>query len=582
MPSPSQLPRTRGELETGSTAELRDRAARGFVPKPGRPPLASRPMEALKGLILSGGAGTRLRPITHTSAKQLVPVANKPVLFYGIEALVDAGIDGDRDHHRARDRRRDPRGGRRRLAASAPRSPTSRRTSPAGLAHAVLTAEDFLGDSPFVMYLGDNLLRDGITDLVDAFREHEPEALILLTQVPDPWHYGVAELDGDSRRPPGREAEGPAERHGAGRRLHVHAGDLRRRARRSSPRGAASSRSPTRSSSLIDGGSRVESHTVERLVEGHRPARRHARGQPAGARGPRAPDRGRARRREPGRGPGGDRGRREARALGGPRPGRDRRRRADHRLLRRALHVDRRRTSRSIGSEVEHSILLAGASVSDLAARIEASLLGKRRQARARRGDAEDAADDRRRQRRRSRSREPRVAEMLITGAGGMLGRDTVDAVAARGHAVIGLAAPSSTSPTPRAVEDAIAELRPDAVVNCAAWTDVDGAEARRARAMRVNDTAAGIVSATAAAHGAERPLRLQRLRLRRLEGPRLRRVRPAGRDLRLRALQAGRRDLDRRSPTRATSSSARRGCSAPAARTSSRRCCASASSSRR
>ena len=62
----------------------------------------------------------------------------------------------------------------------------------------MLTAEEFLGDSPFVMYLGDNLLRDGITDLVDAFREHEPEALILLTKVPDPWHYGVAELDGDS------------------------------------------------------------------------------------------------------------------------------------------------------------------------------------------------------------------------------------------------------------------------------------------------------------------------------------------------------------------------------------------------
>jgi glucose-1-phosphate thymidylyltransferase len=71
---------------------------------------------------------------------------------------------------------------------------------PRGLAHAVLTAEPFLGDSPFVMYLGDNLLRDGIIDLVDAFRAQEPDALILLTPVPDPEHYGVAELDGDKVR----------------------------------------------------------------------------------------------------------------------------------------------------------------------------------------------------------------------------------------------------------------------------------------------------------------------------------------------------------------------------------------------
>ena len=206
----------------------------------------------------------------------------------------------DRDHHRAR--RPATRSARRPATArsSAPRSPTSRRTTPAGLAHAVLTAEEFLGGSPFVMYLGDNLLRDGITDLVGAFREHEPEALILLTKVPDPWHYGVAELDGDSRRPPGREAEGPAQRHGAGRRLHVHPGDLRRRPRDRALAAAASSRSPTRSSSLIDSGSQGREPHRRRLVEGHRPARRHARGQPAGARGPRAPDRRRARRRRAG------------------------------------------------------------------------------------------------------------------------------------------------------------------------------------------------------------------------------------------------------------------------------------------
>src|ERR671933_1919045 len=150
-------------------------------------------MRELKGLILSGGKGTRLRPITHTSAKQLVPVANKPVLFYGIEAMAAAGI-------------RDvgiviaPETGAeiREAAGDGARFGVSityiEQEAPLGLAHAVLTAEQFLGQSPFVMYLGDNLLRDGISALVDTFREEEPDALILLTPVPDPENYGVAEL----------------------------------------------------------------------------------------------------------------------------------------------------------------------------------------------------------------------------------------------------------------------------------------------------------------------------------------------------------------------------------------------------
>ncbi len=154
-------------------------------------------MEPLKGLILSGGAGTRLRPITHTSAKQLVPVANKPVLFYGIEALVDAGVKEIGIIIAPETGERDPRGRRRRLRGSAPRSPTSSRTSRPGLAHAVLTAEEFIGGSPFVMYLGDNLLRDGLRGLVPTFVEDSPDALILLTPVEDPQPYGVAELDGE-------------------------------------------------------------------------------------------------------------------------------------------------------------------------------------------------------------------------------------------------------------------------------------------------------------------------------------------------------------------------------------------------
>jgi glucose-1-phosphate thymidylyltransferase len=151
---------------------------------------------ALKGLILSGGKGTRLRPITHTSAKQLVPVANKPVLFYGIEAMALAGITdigiiiapetGDEIRTAAGD------GSQFGVAIT-----YIVQDEPAGLAHAVLTAEPFLGRDPFVMYLGDNLLQGGITELVEAFERNDPEALILLTPVDDPEHYGVAELDGD-------------------------------------------------------------------------------------------------------------------------------------------------------------------------------------------------------------------------------------------------------------------------------------------------------------------------------------------------------------------------------------------------
>jgi glucose-1-phosphate thymidylyltransferase len=154
----------------------------------------------VKGLILSGGKGTRLRPITHTSAKQLVPVANKPVLFYGIEAMAAAGIEdvgiiiapetGAEIQEVAGDG-----------SAFGLRITYIEQDAPLGLAHAVLTAESFLGDSPFVMYLGDNLLRNGITDLVETFATEQPDALILLTPVPDPEHYGVAELtDGSVSR----------------------------------------------------------------------------------------------------------------------------------------------------------------------------------------------------------------------------------------------------------------------------------------------------------------------------------------------------------------------------------------------
>jgi glucose-1-phosphate thymidylyltransferase len=153
-------------------------------------------MQELKGLILSGGRGTRLRPITHTSAKQLVPVANKPVLFYGIEAMAGAGIGevGIIIAPETGDEIRSVVGDGSRFGV---RISYIVQDEPAGLAHAVLTAEQFLGDSPFVMYLGDNLLQGGIDELVAAFRRNQPDALILLTPVPDPEHYGVAELNGE-------------------------------------------------------------------------------------------------------------------------------------------------------------------------------------------------------------------------------------------------------------------------------------------------------------------------------------------------------------------------------------------------
>ncbi|MGH9300358.1 MAG: sugar phosphate nucleotidyltransferase, partial [Acidimicrobiales bacterium] len=138
----------------------------------------------MKALILAGGAGTRLRPITHTSAKQLVPVANKPILFYGLEAMAEAGITevgiivGDT--------------GPEVRAAVGDGSAWNLTVTyipqdqPLGLAHCVLVAQEFLGQDDFIMYLGDNLLQQGVAGLVDAFGTDGEGAVahILLTRVP--------------------------------------------------------------------------------------------------------------------------------------------------------------------------------------------------------------------------------------------------------------------------------------------------------------------------------------------------------------------------------------------------------------
>jgi len=147
----------------------------------------------MRGLVLSGGSGTRLRPLTYTSAKQLIPVANKPVLFYGLEALAEAGIKevviivGDTaDEVKAAVGD----GGRWGLTVE-----YVHQAQPLGLAHCVKIARPLLEGEPFLMYLGDNLLKSGVASFVEQFEKQRPEAMILLARVERPERFGVVELD---------------------------------------------------------------------------------------------------------------------------------------------------------------------------------------------------------------------------------------------------------------------------------------------------------------------------------------------------------------------------------------------------
>jgi glucose-1-phosphate thymidylyltransferase len=330
-------------------------------------------MESLKGLILSGGAGTRLRPITHTSAKQLVPVANKPVLFYGIEALVGAGVTeiGVVIAPETGDEIREAVGDGSAFGATVT---YIQQAEPLGLAHAVLTAEDYLEDGPFIMYLGDNLLRDGIIDLVDAFRSSEPDALILLTKVPDPQNYGVATLDGGSvLRLVEKPSDPPSDMALVG--VYMFGSSIFDAAKAIKPSGRGELEITDAIQHLIDGGQRVESHEVsgwwkdtgqlddmleanrlvledlERRIEGDL-VETKAEGRvvvEAGARLERSIVRGPAIVGA---------GARIADSYIGP-----------------YTSIDR--DVKVTGSEVEHSILLAGSSIDRLGSRMEASLLGR-------------------------------------------------------------------------------------------------------------------------------------------------------------------------------------------------------------
>ncbi|MGB7053741.1 MAG: glucose-1-phosphate thymidylyltransferase [bacterium] len=147
----------------------------------------------MKGLILAGGFGTRLRPLTYTGAKQLIPIANKPIIFYGIEALIKVGIReigiivGDTKEEVMN------------IVGNGERWAVNIRyisqEAPLGLAHAIKVSRDFLGDDSFMMYLGDNILKDHLDHMVAQFTKNQPNALILLTEVTNPQEFGVAVID---------------------------------------------------------------------------------------------------------------------------------------------------------------------------------------------------------------------------------------------------------------------------------------------------------------------------------------------------------------------------------------------------
>lgn len=147
----------------------------------------------MKGLILAGGFGTRLRPLTYTGAKQLIPVANQPIIMYGIEALTQAGIKdlGVVVGETAAEVQAALGNG----ELFKTRITYIHQESPLGLAHAIKISRKFLGDDPFIMYLGDNLLKQDISELIAKFNTLKSDALILLTEVPNPQQFGVAVID---------------------------------------------------------------------------------------------------------------------------------------------------------------------------------------------------------------------------------------------------------------------------------------------------------------------------------------------------------------------------------------------------
>ena len=333
-------------------------------------------MENLKGLILSGGAGTRLRPITHTSAKQLVPVANKPVLFYGIEALVEAGVEeigiiiapetGDEI----------ARGGRRRL-----RLRRGDHLHPAGRAARPRARRAHRGAVP-----GRTAVRDVPGRQPAARRDQRPRRGVprLRARRPDPAHaaspirsnYGVAELDGDAVvRLVEKPEDPPTDLALVG--VYMFGPAIFEAARAIEPSRRGELEITDAIQRLIDGGQRVESHRVsgwwkdtgqlDDMLEANRLVLEDIERRVDGRAG-----------RLAGRGPGRGRGGRPARALGGARAGDHRRGRADHAT---PTSAPTRRSTPGVSDRAaprsSTRSCSPASSVCDLGTRMEASLLGR-------------------------------------------------------------------------------------------------------------------------------------------------------------------------------------------------------------
>jgi glucose-1-phosphate thymidylyltransferase len=215
----------------------------------------------MKALVLAGGSGTRLRPITYTSAKQLVPVANVPILFYGLQHLADAGITDVGivvGETRAAIEEAVGDGARWGITPTFIHQP-----QPLGLAHAVLTATDFLGDDDFVLMLGDNLIETGIDEVVAAFERDRPTAQLLLKRVADPTSFGVVELTDEGRiaRLVEKPADPPSDLALVG--VYLFTSAILEAARRISPSARGELEITDAIQWLLDDGHRVEASTLE-------------------------------------------------------------------------------------------------------------------------------------------------------------------------------------------------------------------------------------------------------------------------------------------------------------------------------